>query len=72
MNGHQIDDREDLLAVEAAALKVDGARERLSDAERELRDAVVAALAEGTRATDVADVLGVSRARVYQIRDGRR
>lgn len=48
------------------------ARAALTRSEEELTQAVQVALLAGARAVDLAEVLGVSRARVYQIRDGRR
>lgn len=48
------------------------ARRELADTESALRDSVREALKEGMAATRVAEVLGVSRARVYQLRDGKR
>ena len=59
----ELDDAWDLLQ---------GAREGLSDAEANMRRAVQEALEDGVPAARVAQVLGVSRARVYQIRDGKR
>jgi transposase len=43
------------------------ARERYEQATAELRQAVADELASGTRAVDIADRLGVSRGRVYQL-----
>lgn len=51
---------------------VEAAREDLTTAEANLRRSVREALADGVQAVRVAEVLGVSRARVYQLRDGRR
>lgn len=48
------------------------AAESIRAAELDLRRSVRDALGEGMPATGVAEVLGVSRARVYQIRDGKR
>lgn len=48
------------------------AREDLRAAEANLRRSVQEALGDGLPAVRVAQVLGVSRARVYQIRDGKR
>jgi hypothetical protein len=47
------------------------ADEAAADADREWRAAVRTALA-GQRVVDVAEAAGISRERVYQIRDGRR
>lgn len=44
----------------------------LSEAEAFLQLAIRQALAGGHRAADIAEAAGMSRARVYQIRDGRR
>lgn len=41
-------------------------------ADREWRDAIRAAIAAGERVVDIAAAAGVTRDRVYQIRDGRR
>lgn len=48
------------------------AEARAVDAEPRLPEAVRTALARGMSATEVAEVLGVSRSRVYQLRDGKR
>lgn len=48
------------------------ATQTVTEAVTEQRAAVQAALESGVSAVDVAEVLGVTRARVYQIRDGRR
>lgn len=50
----------------------DRRREALEEANRELARAIRAALAAGESAADIAFVADISRARVYQIRDGRR
>ena len=46
--------------------------EAAADADRAWRAAIRAALIDGQRAVDVALAAGISRERVYQIRDGRR
>lgn len=51
---------------------LEGARESVRDAESNVRRAVQEALEDGMPATRVGKTLGVSRARVYQIRDGKR
>jgi len=52
---------------------IEAAREAVAEADARQRDAVREALATGLLAVvEVAEVLGVSRAQVYQIRDGRR
>lgn len=58
--------------LQDAAGRVDDARDDLRAAEANLREEVAAALSDGLPAARVAQVLGVSRARVYQIRDGKR
>jgi len=62
----------DLSKVRAAAKNLAAARRREQDAETKLRDAIQGALAEGHGATAIAAATGLSRARIYQIRDGRR
>lgn len=58
--------------VISAARMVREARQDVSEAEEFLQDAIRQALAGGHRAVAVAEAAGVSKARVYQIRDGRR
>lgn len=58
--------------VHAAHVALTEARERVAAAEDELTQAVRVALLVGASAVDLAEVLGVTRSRVYQIRDGRR
>ena len=65
-----IDDLRD--AKEAMDYARIDAADILRTAEGNLRRSVREALKEGMPATRVAQVLGVSRARVYQIRDGKR
>lgn len=48
------------------------ARTKEAVAEREWRESIRQALVEGERAADIAEAAGISKARVYQIRDGRR
>lgn len=55
-----------------AARMVREARRDASEAEEFLHDAIRQALAGGHRAVDIAEAASISRARVYQIRDGRR
>jgi hypothetical protein len=50
----------------------DEAAARAKAADEEWRLLISAALLQGVPAADVADSCGISRARVYQIRDGRR
>jgi len=58
--------------VRLAAARVDEARAGLAQAQAGLRDAIREALASGVSAVAIADVLGVVRGRVYQLRDGTR
>lgn len=58
--------------VANAARMVRDARYDLSEAESFLRLAIRQALAGGHRAVDIAEAAGMSRARVYQIRDDKR
>ncbi len=58
--------------VSAKARQLAAARRRVEACEEELAVAIRGALAEGTAAAAVAAAAGISRARVYQIRDGRR
>jgi hypothetical protein len=46
--------------------------EMIRQLDTELTELVKQALAEGHSAIELGEILGVSRARVYQIRDGRR
>lgn len=58
--------------ITQAQARLEAARTELQDAEHHLHLAVSAALRRGERATEIAALLGVTRARVYQLRDGRR
>lgn len=60
----------DVVASRAARLAE--ARESVARKEIEVAEAVRNALAEGAPAVKVAEAAGISRARVYQIRDGKR
>lgn len=51
---------------------LDAAREEVRNMEVVLQSSVKEALLEGLPAARIAQVLGVSRARVYQLRDGKR
>lgn len=53
------------LVRQATARKV-----AIAEADREWRDAIKAAIAAGVKVADIAEAAGVSRIRVYQIRDG--
>jgi hypothetical protein len=61
-----------MTAVEAARDRLTAARQELEAAEHALHAAVRTALEQGEKATTIAEQLGVTRARVYQLRDGRR
>jgi hypothetical protein len=58
--------------VQRAARSLAKARERVTYHEVLLAEEIRAALAAGARVADIAASAGVSRSRVYQIRDGRR
>lgn len=59
-------------AWEALTEAREQARISIATAESELQCSVMEALREGMPATRIAEVLGISRARVYQLRDGKR
>lgn len=61
-----------ITTVAAKARQLATARSRAEACEQELHDTIRRTLAEGARAVDVAKAAGISRARVYQIRDGKR
>lgn len=58
--------------VRAATEHLMTSRATAEDADRAWRASIRAALADGQRAVDIAEAAGISRERVYQIRDGRR
>jgi hypothetical protein len=58
--------------VTTVARKLAKARERVTAVEDELATVIRAALSEGWSASVIAEAAGMSRQRVYQIRDGRR
>lgn len=58
--------------VQTSAKLLQDYRERARVAEDELARDIRTALAEGVSATQIAEAAGITRARVYQIRDGRR
>lgn len=58
--------------IARAAERLAAARTELEAAEVALSSAVREALERGERAAAIADQLGLTRARVYQLRDGRR
>lgn len=51
--------------------RVVAADEQIEDSKKELRERVSEAMKHGVPAATIAKRLGVSRSRVYQIRDGR-
>jgi hypothetical protein len=62
----------DLNKVRSAVRILAKARARTAEAEDFLADAIRGALANGVRAADIAATAGITRQRVYQIRDGKR
>lgn len=58
--------------VATAARNLATARGRVARREEELADVIRAALSEGWSATVIAEAAGLTRQRVYQIRDGKR
>lgn len=58
--------------VSAAARNLAIARARVICREEELADLIRAALSEGWSAAVIAEAAGITRQRVYQIRDGKR
>jgi hypothetical protein len=58
--------------VATAAQNLAKARGRAAEREEKLAEVIRAALAEGWSASVIAEAAGLSRARVYQIRDGKR
>lgn len=56
---------------DAALNRVREADRSIEDSKRRLRAAVAAALESGVSAMQIASTLGVSRSRVYQIKDGK-
>lgn len=70
---HEKDIEETLVAAITVVVNArNAAAQQLADSEEAVAEAVRLALKFGLPAVKVAEVLGVSRARVYQIRDGRR
>ena len=59
-----------LAEVQAQARQVELARRRAAAAEQKLHELIRTALAAGKGATAIAAATGLSRARVYQIRNG--
>lgn len=59
-------------SVRTAARNLERARQRAADAEAKLGESIRGAVADGHAAAAIAAAAGISRARVYQIRDGRR
>lgn len=72
--GHQAGDfgTRELWDLQEKAQAVEEARDMLKHAESERDKAIRAALDSGCEVKDIVPVTGVSRARIYQIRDGRR
>lgn len=64
--------RDPLADVHEATDVLTKLREATEAAEREWRKAIRRALAAGVPVADLADTAGVTRARIYQIRDDRR
>ncbi|MCW2901905.1 MAG: hypothetical protein JWO67_4170 [Streptosporangiaceae bacterium] len=63
----------DLLAdVRATTERLAALRQEIDKADSAWREAIRTAVADGGRVIDVAAAAGISRERVYQIRDGRR
>lgn len=58
--------------VSGAARNLAIARGRVARREEELAEVIRAALSEGWSASVIAEAAGLTRQRVYQIRDGRR
>jgi D-aminopeptidase len=62
----------DLSAVKAATKKKAAACEKYEAADEALREAIREALNAGASAMELTEVTGLSRARIYQIKDNRR
>lgn len=58
--------------ISKAARDLATARERVAAAEEKLARVIRIALHNGLPATEIAELAGISRQRVYQIRDGKR
>lgn len=58
--------------VEDATARREAAQAALDSADREWRDVIESAIHDGESPTEIAKLAKVTRARVYQIRDGRR
>jgi hypothetical protein len=65
-------ERDPLAGVQEATERLSLLRGETDRAEQNWRAAIRAALAAGVPVVDLADTAGVSRARIYQIRDDRR
>jgi hypothetical protein len=59
-------------ALRQSTEDVTAARQAAADEDTAWRYMIRAALADGVPVVEVAELTGISRARVYQIRDGRR
>lgn len=64
------EERERLLVMVQRAQSEWAETRAMADARR--RDVIVAAIEAGVSVTDIARAVGMSRERIYQIRDGRR
>jgi hypothetical protein len=58
--------------ISAAKARLEAARQEVVDAEQAMYAAVRAALERGEKVAAIAELLDITRVRVYQIRDGRR
>lgn len=58
--------------IAALSFARDKAQAKAAQADQEWRDEIVGALMRGVSAADVAEAAGITRQRVYQIRDGKR
>lgn len=58
--------------VRRATRKLAEARAKADEAEKHWQSVIRIALSQGASATEIAEAAGISKARVYQIRDGRR
>lgn len=58
--------------VRRKTVKLADARAKAQQAEGEWQETIRVALSQGVPAADIAEAAGISRQRVYQIRDGKR
>lgn len=61
-----------LTRLASATQRRENAQRAADDADQEWREMIRTAVAAGARVTEVAMTAGISRERVYQIKDGRR